>query len=420
MSPIIIASIIMILTFFCFFHPRIPNVAVAIASALAFGLTGIIPMDTVFNGFAGPSPILMIGMMTIGGAVFQSGLAGWIGQKIIKVTGTNLKTIQMVILLMSTFLTMFVGASGTLMIIYALMASIAISSKISMSKLVAFEMSGSLSGSMLTFTGCGMIGASAAILQASGYRMWSFFEVAWYGLPRLVIVFLISYFFANKVLPDNFVMPDESMINKDSLQEKLTPKMIISGLIFLLTIAGFIANSSSLPVHVVATLGALACLFTGCLTPKQMYSAISWDVILLIGGMSGFGKGMQASGFGELIGQFVMRLTGADPSPILVIFILIIATGIITQFMSDNAAIGLMAPIAIGLAKTMGIEPYAFVMATLVASSLCHLSIMASPPLAFIMDIGGYKPTFFLKWGLMIEFLPALCAAMIMIPLIWL
>ncbi len=422
MSPIIIAGIIMVATFVSFFHPKIPNIAVAVASSLAFALTGIIPLDTLFNFYTSKVIILLIGMMTIGGALFQTGFAGWIGNRLIKITGTNVKMVQMTVFLCTAFLATVASGAATLMIMFPLMASIAISSKISMSKIVAFQMSGSLTGSFLTFTGAGMIGASAAVLEASGYDIWSFFEIAWFGVPRMIIVLIVLYFFANKVIPqDTYIMPDaEIAAAADSLPKKLTPKMILSGTIMLLTMIGLVAEIPVLPVHVVSTLGALACLFTGCLTPKQMYTAISWDVVILIGGMSAFASGMGASGFGQLIADSILLVTGANSPPIVMVLVLMLTTGFITQFMSDNAAVAIMAPIAIMIAVSSGIEPYGYVMACLIGSALCHLSIMASPVLAFTMDIGGYKPSFFVKWGLIVELIPALIAGLIVIQLVWL
>jgi di/tricarboxylate transporter len=420
MSPIIIAAIIMIATFVLFFHPKIENIVVGLAAALAFGLTGIVPLNTLFNYFTSNTCIIMIGMMTIGGAMFQSGLAGWIGAKVIKVTGSSEVKIQFAILLVSGLLATSMNGSSVLMIMYPLMCSVAISSKISMSRTVGFYMSGSLMGGYLTLSG-GMVIITAAILESSGYRMFSFFEIAWYGLPRILLALPAVYFLGRRVLPKTMVMPDADLAGKaGELPGKFTLKMGLVAAFLGLTIAGMIINSPRVPLAACAVLGGLACLLTNCITPKQMFTAINWNTIILIGSMSAVAKGIELSGIGALIGQSILSLTGSGASPVLIIFVIIIVTGFITQFMSDSGTIALMTPIAISLAAAQGIEPYAYAIAVLVGSALCHLSILASPSLAFVMNMGGYKPGFLPKWGLVVEFLPSLIAAMIMIPLIWL
>jgi di/tricarboxylate transporter len=420
MSPLIIAAVIMVATFVLFFHPKIENIVVGIAASLAFGLTGIVPLNTLFNYYTSNTCIIMIGMMTIGGAMFQSGLAGWIGSKVIKVTGTSEVKIQFAILLVSALLATTMNGSSVLMIMYPLICSVAISSKISMSKMVGFYMSGSLMGGYLTLSG-GMVIISAAILESAGYRMYSFFEISWYGIPRILLALPAVYFLGRKVLPNTMVMPDVSAAEKaGDMPDKFTPKMGMVSAFLLLTIVGMIINHPKAPLAVCAVLGGLACLITNCITPKQMFTAINWNTIILIGSMATVAKGIELSGMGTLIGQSILSLTGPGASPILVIFVILIVTGLITQFMADSGTIALMTPIAISLAVAQGIEPYAYAIAVLVGSAICHLSILASPSLAFVMNMGGYKPSFFPKWGLAVEFLPSLIAAMLMIPLIWL
>ena len=424
MSNLTIAGIIMVATFASFFHPKVPTVVSALGAALAFGLTGIVDPSSLFNNFVSSTCILMIGMMTIGGAMFQTGLGGWIGNKLLKLTGTSTGRIQLAVYVVTFVLATVLTGTAALMIMYPLMCSIALSSKKSMSEVVMFQMAGSIGGSWLTFAGAGMIGTSAGILEGAGFQPWGFFEIAWYGVPRLIITIPLLIFFMNKfVLKDcAFKAPDENIAKQSGdMAEKLTPKMILTFAILVLTITGFVVSPSWLPIHMCSALGAFAVLITGCITPKEMlYKAVNWETIILIGGMGTFARGMQASGFGQLLADSILKITGADASPILIVFILMMVTAIITQFMSDNAAVGMTAPIGIMLAMTQGIPPYAYVMACLVGCSAGHLSVMASPSLAFTMNMGGYEPKHFFRFATMIEFPAALAAGMIMIPLVWL
>jgi di/tricarboxylate transporter len=365
----------------------------------------------------------MIGMMTIGGAMFRTGLAGWIGKKLMSVTGTKKGQIQFAILLTTMVIAPFVTGTATLMIMYPLICSIALSTKTSMSDLVFFQMTGSAAGSAFTFTGAGMIATTAAILEASGYRIWGYFEIAYWGVPAKIIVLILVYFFANKFVLKGypFKEPDAAAAaeTKD-LPEKFTFRMGVVAVILLATLTGFVINNPKFTPAICATMGALACLFTGSLTPKQMYTAISWDIVLLIGGMSAFARGVEVSGFGKLIADSILGFTGASASPMLIVFILIMVTGLLTQFMSDNGAAALMAPIAITLAVSQGVNVHAYVFATLIGSMLCHLSLMASPSLAFTQQLGGYDNKYFLKYGLIFELPVNLIVSMVMISIVYL
>ena len=423
MSQMTIAALILVATFVCFFIPKIPNIAVAIAAGLAFGMSGILDLSAVFNSYTSSTCILMIGMMTVGGAMFQTGLAGWIGNQIIKITGTTTGKVQMSILLITALFAPILTGTATLMILYPLMCSIAISSKVSMSYIVPCNQIGNGLGDFLTVTGTAGIAASASILESSGFKMWGYFEVAWFGIPRAILTCVLAFFFLNRfIVPkDKFVRPDAELFKSDAkIPEKMDLKMTIVLVDLLIALVLFVLEVPGLPIHVVATLAALGVLFTGCITPKQMYKAVSWDVIILIGGMSAFAKGMQASGFGELIAKSILNIVGNNANPILMIFVIMVTTGLIKQFMSDTATCVLMTPIAISIAVMQGVEPYAYAMAALVGSTLAHLTVMSSPSIAFFLQLGGLPNNYLLKYGSMIELPANLIAGMIMIPLIWL
>jgi di/tricarboxylate transporter len=396
---------------------------VAIAAGLAFVLAGILPANVLFNSFTSNTTILMIGMMTIGGAMFRTGLAGWVGKSLMRLTGTKKEQIQAAILLTTAVIAPFVTGTATLMIMYPLICSIALSTKTSMSDLVYFEMAGSGIGSAFTFTGMGMIATTAGILEAAGYRIWGFFEIAYWGIPAKLITLVLIYFFANRFLLKGypFKEPDAAAAaeTKD-LPETFTFKMGLTAAFLIATLVGFVINNPKFPPTICATLGALACLFSGCLTPKEMYKAVNWDIVILIGGMSAFARGLETSGIGKVIADAILGLTGVGASPLLIIFILLITTGIVTQFMSDNAAVALMAPIAITLAVSQGVPVHAYVMAALIGCQLCHLSIMATPSAAFAIGLGGYNNKYLLKNALIFELPINLLVGMVMIPLVYL
>lgn len=423
MSPLLIGGIIMAATFICFFIPKIPNVTVALGAALACAITGIVPLESAFSNFVSSTCILMISMMTIGGAMFQTGLGSWVGRRLIRLTGTKKGQTQILVFLITLLISpVLVGTAA--MVMYPFMRSISNSAKLSMSDLVLYQTAGSFCGCWVTLTGAAMTCTSAAVLEASGYRSWDFFEIAWYGIPRLLLFIPLIYFFMNRfVIGDMpYKAPDEDSIwANDKEEARLTPKMITTLVILVLTIVGFVVKHPALPTHICAALGALACLVTGCLTPKDMlYKSVSWEVIILMGGMGTFAQGMQSSGFGQLLADSILKITGESAAPMLMVFLLIVITGILTQFMSDNAVVAMTTPIAILLAANQGIAPFAYAMACLVGSSLCHLSLMASPQLAFTMHIGGYEPKHLLKYALFIELPASLIAGMVMIPLVWL
>ena len=96
----------------------------------------------------------------------------------------------------------------------------------------------------------------------------------------------------------------------------------------------------------------------------------------MIGGMTAVAKGVEVSGLGGVIADSILGLVGTSTSPFIIMMVLFLVTGFITQFMSNNAAVALMTPIGIAIAQSIGIEPYGFVMACLFGSGIGCLTPM--------------------------------------------
>ncbi len=419
MSQIILTALIILIVTYMFFSPRFPNAVVATIGAVAVALTGTVEFKSVFTYYASTSIVLMAGMMIIGGGMFHTGFAGWMGNSIVKLTGKGERSLQIVAILAGAIMSSVCSGSASLMILYPIFSSICLASGLSISRILLPMFSGIGFGSFMTLAGSGMCSATASILIESGYKGWEFFDPTTIGLPKAIIYFVILLLFMNKFLPDTFIKPDEAEAVKASqLPDKLSGKMLVSGGILVLTVIGMVINSKMCPMYICAAIGALASVLTGCLNQKQMFASINWSTVFMIGGMTAVAKGVEASGLGAVIADAIVGLVGTNTSPFIIMMVLFLVTGFITQFMSNNAAVALMAPIGIAIAETLGIEPYGFVMAALFGSGICCLTPMATPILSFVMEGGHYTPKDIFKWGLL-EGLASILAVAICVPIFW-
>ena len=419
-TQIILTAVILIAVTYMFFSPRFPNAVVATIGAIAVALTGTVAFKSVFTYYASTSIVLMAGMMIIGGGMFHTGFAGWMGNSIVRLTGKGEKSLQIVAILAGGIMSSVCSGSASLMILYPIFSSICLASNLSISRILLPMFSGIGFGSFMTLAGSGMCSTTSSILIESGYKGWEFFDPTTIGLPKAVIYFVLLFFFMNKVLPNTFVKPDEAEAAKASgLPDKLNGQMIVSGLILAATVVGMVVNSEVCPMYICAAIGAVASVLTGCLSQKQMFASINWSTVFMIGGMTAVAKGVEASGLGTVIADWIMHLFGQNSSPVVIIMVIFLVTGVITQFMSNNAAVSLMAPIGIAIAQAMGIEPHAFVMAALFGSGICCLTPMATPILAFVMEGGHYTPKDIFRWGLL-DGAASIVAALVFIPMMWL
>lgn len=417
-SQVVIMGAVLVVIIALFLSEKLPLAVTSLVGAVVVGLLGFVPHKEVFTSFASTSMILMISMMIVGSSLFYTGLAQKIGNVLYKFTGGSERSMILIAVLSGTLLSSVCSGTATLVTLFPIITSLCITAKVSVSKTYLPLAYGICFGSMLTVAASGMGTASSGLLEDAGFRAWGFLEPAYVGVPLAVVGVVVLMIFGTKMLPDNKVESQMSEAAEDT-SAKSPVKMWISGIVLIAIFVMMVISPKKLPLYMISSAGVVVLLVTGTITQKQMFDSISWSSVFLIAGMTTVANGVSNSGLGEVIAGKILSLCGSNSSPLLIIAVLLLVTAALTQFLSNNASILIMAPIGIALAKQMGIEPYAFVMATFVGCLSCFCTPMATPALAYVMEPGRYRYKDFLKAGFMMQIV-YFAVGMVVIPLVWL
>lgn len=153
------------------------------------------------------------------------------------------------------------------------------------------------------------------------------------------------------------------------------------------------------PILVTALVGVVLMVTTGCLKPGEIYGAVRWDVIFLLAGLIPLGTAMENSGTTAWMAQHLAAI-GGRASGILLLIIFYFVTNILTEILSNNAAVILMIPIASGVATSLGLNPIAFIFAVTFAASNSYLTPIGYQTNTMVYGPGGYKFFDFTRVGL--------------------
>jgi len=215
---------------------------------------------------------------------------------------------------------------------------------------------------------------------------------------------------------DDLVLLDRPRVPARSLRRKM-PLAIgcAAGVVLLATL-------DIVPI-VAAVVLAVACLLvTGCVKPKDAYGAIEWSILAIIFGMLALGEAMEATGASVLIAHGAAEAVGAavapDLRPIVLLAVVYIITSLFTEFLSNNAAVALMVPIAISLSGTMDVDPRGFVIAACIASSASFATPIGYQTNTYVFGVGGYRFGDFARVGLPLN---AFCfvVTLTVVPMVW-
>lgn len=414
-SALITLGVLAVAAFF-FATEIIPLAVTAMGASIALGLLGVLTPSQVFSGLSNSTVVLFAGMFVIGAAMFQTGLAQQIGIRVVKSAGTDENKLMGALMIITVALSSISSNTATVACLMPVVIQICAAAKIPVARqLMALAIAANVGGT-ITMIGTPPNILMSATLQASGLEPFGFFEFAFIGIPLSVAGIIYMLTIGKKLCPAGHIDKIEEEADDKPKDYK---KMIICAAILIAVVFGMAFEGSiGAPMHMVAVIGALACVLTGCLTEKQAYRGIDWVTIFLFAGMLPLAEAMDKSGAGKLIADFVVSFMGDNPSPMIIVVAMFILSCGLTQFMSNTAAAALLAPIGISIAQSIGASPYPVLMAIGIAASCAFTTPVATPPNTLILVPGRFKFMDYVKVGVPLVFV-SLIVCCIVIPFFW-
>ncbi|MCH8534132.1 MAG: SLC13 family permease [Flavobacteriaceae bacterium] len=170
---------------------------------------------------------------------------------------------------------------------------------------------------------------------------------------------------------------------------------IVLGLLFLMV------TSASLG-WIDIMIGAISCVAILALFKimkmKEIYQSVNWSIVFLLACALSLGTAMTNTGLDLQIGEYIINYLG-DWGVIAVISGLYLSTSLLTELMSNNASAALMAPIAIAVASSMGLDALPFLITIMIAASATFMTPIGYQTNTMVYASGNYKFKDFFKVG---------------------
>ena len=216
----------------------------------------------------------------------------------------------------------------------------------------------------------------------------------------------------------------EEIIILDRVRQAKTPPEPLKQGIAISTLLGIVllASFKLIPIVAAVIFGVSFLLITRCIEPSDAYRSVEWSILAIIFGMLALGQAMTETGASNIIAEgitySVFSIAPEHLQPILLLAVVYIITSAFTEFLSNNAAVALMIPIALSLALNLGLDPRPFVIATCIASSASFSTPIGYQTNTYVYGAGGYRFTDFTKIGLPLNLI-CFTLSLILIPTIW-
>ncbi|MBD3355472.1 SLC13 family permease [Candidatus Woesearchaeota archaeon] len=185
----------------------------------------------------------------------------------------------------------------------------------------------------------------------------------------------------------------------------------------ILALVVLLASFNIVSIMAAALTGVVLMVLFRVLTLDEGYKAVNWRIIFLLAGIIPLGIAMTNTGTINLLADGIVKISGNVP-PIILLGLFYLITTLLTEIISNNAAVIVMVPLGLSVSTTLGLNPFAFVAAVMFAASTSFLTPIGYQTNTMVYTAGNYKFTDFLKIGAPLNLI-LLFASTYLITLIW-
>nr|WP_207671446.1 SLC13 family permease [Clostridium thermarum] len=363
------AIVLFILTYaLLLIFPRV-RAYIALASASAFVILGIMPVDKVLTTVDWNVILMIAGTMGIVSLFIESKMPALLADLIIERT-PNIKWAVISLSLFASLISAFVDNVATVLMVAPVALTIAKKLNISpVNSIIAIAVASNLQGAAT------LVGDTTSILLG-GYANLNFLDFFFFqnklGLfwvvqaGALASTFVLMYIFRK----------DKQKINaiERTRVEDYFPTVLLVGMVVLLIIASFLPNMPR-------TINGIICvslfviglvrnlIVTGNFQVfKKAMREIDYFTILLLAGLFVVVGGITEAGIIEDISNIFVKVSKDN---IFVIYTLVVWASVVFSAFIDNIPyVATMLPVAAGISKVLNIEPYILYFGLLIGATL--------------------------------------------------
>ncbi|VAV90919.1 Sodium-dependent anion transporter family [hydrothermal vent metagenome] len=184
------------------------------------------------------------------------------------------------------------------------------------------------------------------------------------------------------------------------LEGPMQPTHFLTIGLFFMTLMGWIFFSNSIGLGMIALMGGIAFMVFGLVRWEDLNSGVNWGVVWLYAAAISLGIEMKDTGAALwLADSFLKVLPASMEQGVPLLASVSVLTTLVTNTMSNGAAVAVLGPITLNLAHTTGASELVVGFVTAISSAFAYLTVIGTPACTIVYASGYLKTTDFLKVG---------------------
>ena len=388
---------VMILMIIAFVLNKWPFGLITMTCCIILGVTGVLDASTTFSGFCNPFVVMLAGAFVVTNALAKTSFSHNLQKQIIRLqTGKSGMGLMAIFVLAIILLATFMPGPALLAIIIVMARNLNDDGEVNAARIIlpAAALTTLWNGRIPFGIGAGQFAILNGFLEGYGeeYTVGMFDPMLAGLLPGILLALYTIFFY--KLLPHKKMetvasSADEGTVKEESKMSRRDE--IITYITFIVMMIFMIFNQFTGDLlYIGPALCAVFLVFVKVITVDDVKRGITVDLIFMLAGIFTLTNALTDTGAGEMIGTAIISLFGGATTQFGLVAIFSGIAIIITNFMSNNATMYSLIPVAVTTAMAAGLDPAPAVLAIDVAVKCACILPCSSGEAAMCYGASGY------------------------------
>jgi sodium-dependent dicarboxylate transporter 2/3/5 len=403
----------------------IPLAATSLLAIVLIPLLGVMEPSRAFSFFGNQAVFFLLGVFMLTASMIRTGLSKRVALLFLERFDRSPRFLLIGILFTCAFFALWMPEHAVAAMMFPIVLEVSAQLKLQPHKseygkaLFLSLAWGAIIGGVGTFLGGARAPLAVGLLQEAYGMNISFLAWAKAAIPVVILMLplaglVLALFFrvdvADVKKASYFLREELDRIGAWTLQEK---KM---GILILATILCWTTFGHHLGLAEISVLAAILLFVLKIVRWNEIEDYVNWGVIVMYGGAIAIGKALAET---RAIEGLIMNYLPFQQIPVFAILVLLaIISILLTEGISNAAAVAVLIPLGFGIANKCGISPILIVFAVTIPAGLPFCLPMGSPPNAISYSAGHYSIREVVRAGMWLN-LAAIIVLMLVMKFYW-
>ncbi len=367
-------------------------------------LTGVMPAEAVYGLFGNSAIFFILGAFMLAAGAIQTGLSEHLALHLLDRVGLGPKRLLLAMLLLPAAMAFVMPEHAVvavmLPIAWEIVRGLGLKGGNRYAQSIFFALAwGAIIGGVATLLGGARGPLALALLHEITGKSFTFAQWSAASLPIVLPLLLVSALLLLSITPFGQldVASARHRIDRRRMEAgALGASGWVMGLLLAITVLAWIFIGNDQGLAAISLISVVVMFALQLVTWKEIEPHVHWDVILMYGGAIALGKAMVVTGGGAWLAH---QCIPADTSPFTLLLVLAIATLLLTECVSNAAAVAILLPVALPIAMEQGIDPIITALAIGIVAGFAFILPMGTPANAMIYATGHVRASAMMRYG---------------------